>query len=84
MSLTTCALSGQLLNKPVVSKITGHVFEKSMIKKHLQITNQCPITGAELNEVDLLDLNTAKANPPSVTTQIPHLLQAAASCFDHL
>jgi len=55
-----------------------------MIKKHLQITNQCPITGAELNEVDLLDLNTAKANPPSVTTQIPHLLQAAASCFDHL
>jgi hypothetical protein len=31
-----------------------------------------------------VDLSTAKANPPSVSTQIPHLLQAAASCFDHL
>lgn len=52
--------------------------------KHLSSTNQCPITGQPMEESDLTDVNTAKASPPQLSTQIPHLLQQAATCFDQL
>jgi pre-mRNA-processing factor 19 len=35
MSVTNCALSGLPLENPVVSVKSGHVFEKSLIEKHL-------------------------------------------------
>lgn len=52
--------------------------------KHLSTTNQCPLTGQPLTQSDLLDLNTAQATPPNLTTQVPHILQSAAACFDQL
>jgi len=52
--------------------------------KHLSTTNQCPLTGQPLSESDLIEVNTAKATPPQLSTQIPHILQAAADCFDQL
>ena len=36
MSVSNCALSGQALENPVVSIKTGHVFEKELIKKHVE------------------------------------------------
>jgi pre-mRNA-processing factor 19 len=57
MSLTTCALSNSLVTEPVVSKKTGHVFEKSVITKHLESTGQCPLTGQEMSLDDLVDVN---------------------------
>jgi pre-mRNA-processing factor 19 len=35
MSITTCALSGKPLKNPVLSVKSGHIFEKSLIEKHL-------------------------------------------------
>jgi pre-mRNA-processing factor 19 len=31
-----------------------------------------------------MDLTTAKATPPQLSTAIPHLLQQTATCFDQL
>ena len=57
MSITTCALSGQPLTDPVVSVKTGHVFERSLITKHLEATGQCPLTGINLSaDSDLIAL----------------------------
>lgn len=56
MSVTTCALSGNPLEEPVVSTKTGHVFERSVIEKHIDNTGQCPITGVDLEKQDLLTL----------------------------
>jgi pre-mRNA-processing factor 19 len=56
MSVTTCALSGNPLEDPVVSTKTGHVFERRVIEKHIENTGQCPITGVDLEKKDLLPL----------------------------
>jgi 7-cyano-7-deazaguanine reductase len=44
MSLYTCAISGQQLKEPVVSKKSGHVFERGLVEKHIEASGQCPIT----------------------------------------
>ena len=65
MSITTCALSGLPLKHPVVCTKTGHVFEKELIKKHLEDTGQCPLTGRDLDpREDLIDLNVEGAAMP--------------------
>jgi pre-mRNA-processing factor 19 len=57
MSVTTCALSGLPMKQPVVSIKSGHLFEKSLIEKHVLNTGQCPITGQELNiQTDLVEI----------------------------
>ena len=56
MSVTSWALSGEPLKEAVVSTKTGHVFERSVIEKHIQQTGQCPITGVDLELKDLLPL----------------------------
>ena len=56
MSLYTCAITGHQLTEPVVSKKTGHVFEKSLIEKHIEASGQCPITNQPLEMTDLLPL----------------------------
>lgn len=55
--MNNCAFSGKLLTQPVVSKKTGHVFEKEMIVKHIQSTGQCPVTGGELLLEDLIEVH---------------------------
>jgi pre-mRNA-processing factor 19 len=58
MSINTCALTGRLLERPVISKKTGHVFEKELIIKHIETTSQCPITGQEMTLDDIVDIAT--------------------------
>ena len=38
MSWNLCALSGKPMEEPVVSKITGHLFERRLIQKHIEAT----------------------------------------------
>jgi pre-mRNA-processing factor 19 len=56
-----CALSGKVLEKPVLSKLTGHLFEKELIEAHIDKTGQCPITGKQLTKDDLIEI---KSNVP--------------------
>ena len=78
MSITHCALSGKPLIEPVVSTVTGHVYEKSLILKHIQKTGRCPITNCTLNEADLMDLkvNPATKPKPLSSASVPGLLGA--------
>ena len=39
-----CAITGETLKEPVISKKSGHLFEKKLILKHIESTGQCPIT----------------------------------------
>ena len=77
MSVSACALSGQPLKVPVVSIKSGHIFEKSLIEKHLLNTGQCPITGTNLNAAtDLIELKVAAACTPKplVANTVPNIL----------
>lgn len=85
MSLNVCSLTGNLLEKPVFSKKTGHVYEKDSIEKHIDSTGQCPITGSELTRDDLLELNYQSTTIiPSGGSKIPNTLQKIQSEWDSM
>ncbi|GBF98278.1 spliceosome nuclear pre-mRNA splicing factor [Raphidocelis subcapitata] len=71
-----CSISGNVPEDPVVSKKTGHVFERRLIEKYVQETGKCPVTQGELALDDLLPLSTNKTVKPRATpaTSIPGLL----------
>lgn len=53
-----CALSNEIANQPVVSPVSGNVFEKRLILKYLQENeNRDPINGHTLNEDQLIQIN---------------------------
>ena len=56
MSLYTCAITGHQLKEPVVSKKSGHLFEKALITKHIEATGQCPITNQPTEMSDMLEV----------------------------
>ena len=58
-------------HEPVVSKKSGHIFEKRTIKKFLLESGQCPITGEDLSAVDLVDIkpnSTVKPKPAEASS----------------
>eukprot|EP00775_Hariotina_reticulata_P003496 gene3496-3765_t len=71
-----CAISGTVPEQPMVSKKSGHVFEKTLIIKYIAETGKCPITGVDLAEDDLLQVTTSKTIKPrsSAATSIPGLM----------
>ena len=86
MSFNICSLSGSIVDVPVISKKSGHIFEKRLIQKHIDATGQCPITGTELTKDDLIDIKTSKASKPrsSNSTNIPSILSSLQSEWDTL
>ena len=86
MSVTTCALTGQPLVNPVVSIKTGHVFERDLIKKQVEQTGQCPITGVDLAWTDFVELSVSKAAlpKPMVANNVPGILQMFQGEWDSL
>jgi len=86
MSLNTCALSGNILETPVVSTKTGHVFEKRVIEKHIEATGQCPITGQELELSDIVAIQHNKNIKPKPlkSTSVPGMLTVFQNEWDTL
>ncbi|CAD8095903.1 unnamed protein product [Paramecium sonneborni] len=85
-SWQTCALSGELIETPVISKVSGHIYEKRLIEKHIESTGTCPITGRPLNIDDLIEVKVAKVQKPRpiTATSIPSLLSLLQNEWDAL
>jgi len=81
-----CAISGVVPEEPVVSKKSGHLFEKRLIVKHIQTTGKCPVTGEDLSEQDLIDVqeNIVVRPRTSNATSIPGLLSLFQSEWDSI
>lgn len=79
-----CSISGQTPQNPVVSLKSGHVFEKSLIEKHLQVTGTCPVTGDDLRVEDLLPVKSNNALQPRApnATSIPGMIQLFQNEWD--
>lgn len=86
MSLQTCAISGAPLQEPVVSKKSGHIFERSLIEKHIASTGECPITHQPLSNSDLIAIqtNTPIKPRPLNTTGVPQLITIMQNEWDAL
>ncbi|KAF8822542.1 hypothetical protein IE077_003501 [Cardiosporidium cionae] len=84
MSLV-CAISGSLPEEPVLSK-TGYVFERRLIEKHIDANGKCPVTGIDLDKVDLHSINVPKTVKPRPLTasSIPGLLSLFQSEWDSI
>jgi len=58
-----CAISGQAPEKAVVSKITGHVYEASLLEKYLVAEGKCPVTGEEMTMDDTVAVQSESSSP---------------------
>ncbi|EKX43648.1 hypothetical protein GUITHDRAFT_159783 [Guillardia theta CCMP2712] len=84
MAGLVCAMSGACAMTPMVSKKTGHVFEKSTILKFLLETQSCPITGQAMSAEDLIQVkanSSVKPKPPS-STSLPSMIEMMQNEWD--
>ena len=59
-SVDVCAaVTNAVPTDPVVSSKTGHLYERSVIEKHIAAEGTCPITGDEMTTADLLPVKSA-------------------------
>ncbi|KAL4431421.1 hypothetical protein ABPG75_006677 [Micractinium tetrahymenae] len=79
-----CSISGTVPEVPVVSKKSGHLYEKRLILKVIKETGRDPVTSEALGEDDLLELTTSQAVKPRPTpaTSIPGLLSLFQNEWD--
>jgi pre-mRNA-processing factor 19 len=79
-----CSISGTVPEQPVVSKKSGHLYEKRLILKVIKETGRDPITSEVLEEDDLLELTSAQGVKPRPTpaTSIPGLLSLFQNEWD--
>lgn len=87
MSINTCALTGKILEIPVISRKTGDVFEKESIFSHIDRTGQCPITGQELTRDDIIEVKISdnlEIKPRPEYGNVPNILNRIQSEWDAL
>jgi pre-mRNA-processing factor 19 len=81
-----CALSGSVPESPVVSKKSGHLFDRDLIEKCLASEQICPVTGKTLCIEDLIPVQAAQTvRPKPITaTSIPGMLSHFQNEWDEL
>jgi len=86
MSWNICSISGNPTEEPVISKKTGHLFEKRLITKYIESTGECPITHQPmtLEDVITLQINKSVKPRPVNSTSIPNLITIFQNEWDGL
>lgn len=84
-SLYTCSITGEPAEVPVVSPVSGRIFEKRIIVKYISENEEDPITHEKLNVDQLIELkvDSESAVPRTVAgTSIPSLLKLLQDEWD--
>lgn len=79
-----CALSNEIPDVPVVSPVSGSVFERRLIEKYIREHGTDPVNGEELKEDQLIELKlptSVKPKPPTFTS-IPAILKSLQDEWD--
>ena len=72
---------------PVISRKTGHLYEKRLIEKYLQEEGRCPVTGEVMSaDADLLALQVSRSVRPrsAASASVPGLLASLQNEWDDL
>ncbi|XP_074109507.1 pre-mRNA processing factor 19 [Cotesia typhae] len=83
MSLS-CSICNEVPEHPVISPISGHIFEKRLIEKYITENGVDPINGKELTIEQLIEIKASpvvKPKPPSATS-IPAILKILQDEWD--
>jgi pre-mRNA-processing factor 19 len=80
------AVSGEVPSDPVVSRKTGHVYERRLLEKHLEMTGSCPVTGEPMTMDDVIAIQTPKHVVPRTpaATSVSGLMGALQKEWDSL
>ncbi|CAF1062157.1 unnamed protein product [Adineta ricciae] len=79
-----CSLSNEVPEQPVLSPVSGCIYEKRLIIKYLRESPNDPITGQPLTEEQLIEVKVTplgKPKPPSATS-IPAILKMLQDEWD--
>ncbi|CAF0827949.1 unnamed protein product [Adineta steineri] len=79
-----CSLSNEVPEQPVLSPVSGCIYEKRLIIKYLHEASTDPINGQPLTEEQLIDVKVTplgKPKPPSATS-IPAILKMLQDEWD--
>lgn len=84
MPALVCALSEKVPEKPVVSKVSGALFEKSLIIKHINEFGRDPVNNEPLSEDLLIDVKVPDTVTPRPTsaTSVPEILKSLQDEWD--
>lgn len=79
-----CSLSNVVPTDPVVSTKSGHLYERSVIEKHIDAEGKCPITGEDMSHDDLLPVKTTRGVKPRPVgaASVPGLLSMLQDEWD--
>ncbi|XP_070571995.1 pre-mRNA-processing factor 19-like [Ptychodera flava] len=80
----SCSISNEVPEHPVLSPVSGHVYEKRLIEKYIADNGTDPINGEELSEDQLIEVKVSsvvKPRPPTATS-IPAILKALQDEWD--
>ncbi|RXG61238.1 Pre-mRNA-processing factor 19 [Armadillidium vulgare] len=79
-----CALSNEVPEQPVVSPVSGAIFERRLIEKYIAECNVDPISNKELTVEQLIDLKvpTLTKPKPASGTSIPAILKSLQDEWD--
>jgi pre-mRNA-processing factor 19 len=84
MSALVCALSNEIPEQPVISPVSGHVYEKRLILKYINESGTDPMSNQALSVEQLIDVKSSalvKPKAPSATS-IPSLLKSLQDEWD--
>ncbi|KAK0073564.1 hypothetical protein PV325_009544 [Microctonus aethiopoides] len=79
-----CAICNEVPEQPVLSPVSGSIFEKRLIEKYITENGVDPINGKELTIEQLINITTpplVKPKPPSATS-IPAILKILQDEWD--
>ncbi|CEO99903.1 unnamed protein product (mitochondrion) [Plasmodiophora brassicae] len=82
-----CSLSGDVARDPVISVKSGHVFERSLLMKHLERTGQDPVSGEDMSpDTDIIAVKTANpiVRPRPTANSLPALINTFQDEWDAL
>eukprot|EP01004_Peranema_trichophorum_P003142 NODE_2147_length_1671_cov_187.250000_g1836_i0.p1 GENE.NODE_2147_length_1671_cov_187.250000_g1836_i0~~NODE_2147_length_1671_cov_187.250000_g1836_i0.p1 ORF type:complete len:506 (-),score=103.45 NODE_2147_length_1671_cov_187.250000_g1836_i0:90-1607(-) len=81
-----CCVTGTSPEEPVISRKSGHLFERRIIEKYIAQHGKCPVTEQELTVDDLLPIQCNKAPKPrpAQASSIPGLLSLFQNEWDSL
>lgn len=84
MSWNICSISGNPTEDPVISKKTGHLYERRLITKYIESTGECPITHQSMTLEDIIPLQVNKTVKPRPinATSIPSLITVFQNEWD--
>jgi len=84
MTSLICAISNEVPENPVVSPVSGQVYERRLIEKYLADNGVDPINKEPLSEEQLIEIKCSplvKPKPPSATS-IPAILKSLQDEWD--